>query len=211
MLPKSKRDPSAGIPVLLYNSSNNFSTLASYLTEKIKITADISLRNNIFLTRLNFVRMEKKKRHGRRSRHLENRVYPGNGVGFPLPCRGSFSGGRKGENRRERRKTGKMKNRGNAEEDGNPSRASFIFFPARLRVFTFHLSLFPSPYEEKTKVGSVEERGIGFACKPLRNLEVRKRQEFHSRPRVPYPLNLFPHTAVKPTARAQFPRKWDWK
>ena len=91
------------------------------------------------MTRLNFVRMEKKS-HGRRSRHLENRVDPGNGVSFSLLCRGSFSGRGKDENRRERRKTGKMKNRGSAEEDGNPSCASFCFFPGSACL------LFTSPH-----------------------------------------------------------------
>ena len=52
-----------------------------------------------------------------------------------------------------------MKNRGSAKEDGNPQRASFFFFfPARLRVLTFHLCPFPSPYEEKTKEGPLWRR-----------------------------------------------------
>ena len=95
-----------------------------------------------------------------------------------------------------RRKTG-IPSAPRSSSSSRPGSACLLFTSAH----------FPARTKRRLKRGLCGGERVGFVCKPLRNLEVRNRQEFHSRPRVACPLNLFPHTEAKLTTRALFPLK----
>ena len=133
--------------------------------------------------------MEKKDMTGRS--HLENRVDPGNGVGFSLLRGGSFSGGGKDENRRERRKTGIMKNRGSAKEDGNPSCTSFCFFPGSTCLL-FTSPHFPARTKRRLKRPLWRREGLALFASRSETWKSETDRHFILAPKSPVPSIFFP-------------------
>ena len=159
-----------------------------------------------------------KKSHGRRSRHLENRVDPGNGVSFSLLCRGSFSGGGKTKIAGKGERPEKWKIGGAQRKTGIPRAPRFASFQAPRAYF--------SPLPISQPVRREDQRGLcggerGWLCLQAAQKPGSQKQtgiSFSPQSRFS-PQSLFPHSGQThwacavpaksaPYKRPQFPKSF---